>query len=147
MCVHFERGGVDSCVVIAWAYFCWRDGGGFVFASFSLTFGVADLCGCLNFVGFRDVGRNSCGGIPRLLRCVGGRLHGVYPSEMCLTKQFLIQKDLQHQLELCLHQLDCDLEVAYQLHLIAELQAALREYTALGDHKYLHLYQYDIAQA
>ncbi|KAJ1199858.1 hypothetical protein NDU88_003690 [Pleurodeles waltl] len=31
---------VDSWVVIAWAYFCWRDGGGFVFASLSLTFGV-----------------------------------------------------------------------------------------------------------
>ncbi|KAJ1198152.1 hypothetical protein NDU88_001996 [Pleurodeles waltl] len=65
--------GVDSWVVIAWAYFCWRDGGGFVFTSLSLTFGVADLCGSLNFVGFRDVGHNSCGGILR--RCVGGVLH------------------------------------------------------------------------
>ncbi|KAJ1185899.1 hypothetical protein NDU88_002685 [Pleurodeles waltl] len=65
---------VDSCVVIVWAYFCWRDGVGFVFASLSLTFGVADLCGCLTFGGFRDVGHNSCGGIPR--RCVGGLLHG-----------------------------------------------------------------------
>ncbi|KAJ1122406.1 hypothetical protein NDU88_000893 [Pleurodeles waltl] len=65
---------VDSWVVIAWGYFCWRDGGGFVLASLSLTSGVADLCGCLNFVVFRDVGRNSCGGIP--LRCVGGLLHG-----------------------------------------------------------------------
>ncbi|KAJ1115629.1 hypothetical protein NDU88_003851 [Pleurodeles waltl] len=33
---------VDSCVVIVWAYFCCRDGGGFVFASLSLIFGVAD---------------------------------------------------------------------------------------------------------
>ncbi|KAJ1175674.1 hypothetical protein NDU88_000961 [Pleurodeles waltl] len=45
---------VDSCVVIVWAYFCWRDGGGFAFASLSLTFGVADLCGCLNFGGFEQ---------------------------------------------------------------------------------------------
>ncbi|KAJ1140709.1 hypothetical protein NDU88_007054 [Pleurodeles waltl] len=67
---------VDSWVVIVWAYCCWRDGGGFVIASLSLTFGVADLCGCLNFVGFRAVGRNSCGGIPRPRRCVGGLLHG-----------------------------------------------------------------------
>ncbi|KAJ1153610.1 hypothetical protein NDU88_006369 [Pleurodeles waltl] len=66
---------MDSWVVIAWAYFCWRDGGGFVFASFSLTFGVADLCGCLNFDGFRDVGHNSCCGFPRAQLCVGGLLH------------------------------------------------------------------------
>ncbi|KAJ1174811.1 hypothetical protein NDU88_000102 [Pleurodeles waltl] len=65
---------MDSWVVIAWSCFCWRDGGGFVFASLSLTFGVADLCGCLNFVRFRDVGHNSCGGIPR--RCIGGLLRG-----------------------------------------------------------------------
>ncbi|KAJ1123160.1 hypothetical protein NDU88_001633 [Pleurodeles waltl] len=67
---------VDSWVVIAWACFCWRDGGAFVFASLSLTFGVADLCGCLNFCGFRDVGHNSCGGIPRPWQCIGGLLHG-----------------------------------------------------------------------
>ncbi|KAJ1115014.1 hypothetical protein NDU88_003242 [Pleurodeles waltl] len=67
---------VDSCVVIVWAYFCCRDGGGFVFASLSLTFGVADLCGCLNFGGFRDVGHNGCGGIPQPRRCVGGLQHG-----------------------------------------------------------------------
>ncbi|KAJ1142874.1 hypothetical protein NDU88_009187 [Pleurodeles waltl] len=66
--------------MIVWAYFCWRDGGGFVFASLSLTFGVAVLCGCLNIGGFRAVGHNSCGGIPRPRWCVGGRLHGVYPS-------------------------------------------------------------------
>ncbi|KAJ1137352.1 hypothetical protein NDU88_003763, partial [Pleurodeles waltl] len=54
-----------------WAYFCWRDSGGFVFASLLLTFGVADLCGCLNFVRFRDVGHNSCGGIPQPRLCVG----------------------------------------------------------------------------
>ncbi|KAJ1201989.1 hypothetical protein NDU88_005793 [Pleurodeles waltl] len=34
---------VDSCVVIVWAYFCWRDGVGFVFASLSLTFSVAEF--------------------------------------------------------------------------------------------------------
>ncbi|KAJ1168923.1 hypothetical protein NDU88_000835 [Pleurodeles waltl] len=67
---------VDSCVVIVCAYFCWHDGGGFVFDSLSLTFGVADLCGCLNFGGFRDVSHNSCGRIPQPRRCVGGLLHG-----------------------------------------------------------------------
>ncbi|KAJ1119426.1 hypothetical protein NDU88_007612 [Pleurodeles waltl] len=46
---------VDSWVVIVWAYFCWHDGVGFVFASLSLTFGVADLCGCLDFGGYRTV--------------------------------------------------------------------------------------------
>ncbi|KAJ1201392.1 hypothetical protein NDU88_005203 [Pleurodeles waltl] len=77
---------VDSCVVIVWAYFCWRDGGGFVLASLSLTFGVVDLCGCLTFGGFRDVGHNSCGGIPRPRRCVGGLLHGGAPY--VLGKEF-----------------------------------------------------------
>ncbi|KAJ1136471.1 hypothetical protein NDU88_002887 [Pleurodeles waltl] len=38
---------VDSWVVIVWAYSCWRAGVGFNIASLSLTFGVADLCGCL----------------------------------------------------------------------------------------------------
>ncbi|KAJ1214587.1 hypothetical protein NDU88_002205 [Pleurodeles waltl] len=66
---------VHSWVVIVWAYICWRDGGGFVFANLSLTFGVADLCACLNFGGFRAVGRNGCGGIPRPRRCVGWLLH------------------------------------------------------------------------
>ncbi|KAJ1126886.1 hypothetical protein NDU88_005292 [Pleurodeles waltl] len=56
------------------AYFCWRDSGGFVIASLSLTFGVANSCGCLNFGGFRAVGHNSCGDFLRL--CVGGLLHG-----------------------------------------------------------------------
>ncbi|KAJ1088039.1 hypothetical protein NDU88_001198 [Pleurodeles waltl] len=67
---------VDSWVVIVWVYSCWRDGGGFVIASLSLTFGVADLCGCLDFGGFRAVGRNSCSGIPLPQRCVDGLLHG-----------------------------------------------------------------------
>ncbi|KAJ1125370.1 hypothetical protein NDU88_003802 [Pleurodeles waltl] len=52
---------VDSWVVIVWAYSCWRDGGGFVIASLSPTFGVADLCGCLDFGGFRAVGHNDRG--------------------------------------------------------------------------------------
>ncbi|KAJ1178512.1 hypothetical protein NDU88_003758 [Pleurodeles waltl] len=67
---------VDSWVMIVWAYSYWRDSGGFVIASLSLTFGVADLCGCLAFGGFRAVGRNSCSGIPPPPRCVGGLLHG-----------------------------------------------------------------------
>ncbi|KAJ1152135.1 hypothetical protein NDU88_004912 [Pleurodeles waltl] len=67
---------MDSWVVIVWAYSCWRDGGGFVIASLSLTFGVADLYGCLDFGGFRAVGHNDRGGIPRPRRCVGVLLHG-----------------------------------------------------------------------
>ncbi|KAJ1174237.1 hypothetical protein NDU88_006059 [Pleurodeles waltl] len=67
---------VDSWVVIVWVYSCWRDGGGFVIASLSLTFGVADLCGCLDLGGFRAVGRNTCDKITRPRRCVGGLLHG-----------------------------------------------------------------------
>ncbi|KAJ1123844.1 hypothetical protein NDU88_002311, partial [Pleurodeles waltl] len=49
---------VDLCVVIVWAYFCWRDGVGLVIARLSLAFGVADFCGCLYFGGFRVVGHN-----------------------------------------------------------------------------------------
>ncbi|KAJ1099207.1 hypothetical protein NDU88_004311 [Pleurodeles waltl] len=67
---------MDSWVVIVWAHSCWRDGVGFVIASLSLTFGVVDLCGCLYYGGFRAVGRNSCSGIPRVQRYVGGLLHG-----------------------------------------------------------------------
>ncbi|KAJ1126556.1 hypothetical protein NDU88_004963 [Pleurodeles waltl] len=67
---------LNSWVVIVWAYYFWRDNVGFVIASLSLTSGVADLCGCLDFGGFRAVGDNDCGGIPRPQRCVGGLLHG-----------------------------------------------------------------------
>ncbi|KAJ1152523.1 hypothetical protein NDU88_005298 [Pleurodeles waltl] len=55
---------VDSWVVKVWVYSCWCDGVGFVIASLSLTFGVAFLCGCLYYGGFRAVGRNTCSGIP-----------------------------------------------------------------------------------
>ncbi|KAJ1216004.1 hypothetical protein NDU88_003610 [Pleurodeles waltl] len=53
---------VDSCVVIVWAYFCWRDGGGLVIAIFSLTFGMADFCGCRVFGGLQVAGQNDRGG-------------------------------------------------------------------------------------
>ncbi|KAJ1194330.1 hypothetical protein NDU88_003619 [Pleurodeles waltl] len=66
----------DSWVVIVWTYSCWRDGVGFGIASLSLTFGVADLCGCRYCGGFRAVGRNTCSGILRPQRYVGGVLHG-----------------------------------------------------------------------
>ncbi|KAJ1105013.1 hypothetical protein NDU88_002421 [Pleurodeles waltl] len=66
---------MDSWVVIVWAYSCWHDGGGFVSASLSLAFGVADMCRRLDFGRFRAVGRNSCSGIPQPRRCVGGLLH------------------------------------------------------------------------
>ncbi|KAJ1083414.1 hypothetical protein NDU88_003573 [Pleurodeles waltl] len=43
----------------------------------SLTFGVADLCGCLYCGGLRDVGRNTCSGFPLRRRYLDGRQHGV----------------------------------------------------------------------
>ncbi|KAJ1206112.1 hypothetical protein NDU88_001521 [Pleurodeles waltl] len=61
---------------MAWAYFCWRDGGGLVIAIFSLTFGVADFCGCRVFGGFQVAGQNDRGGLPRPRRCYGGLLTG-----------------------------------------------------------------------
>ncbi|KAJ1115172.1 hypothetical protein NDU88_003398 [Pleurodeles waltl] len=67
---------MDSWVVIVWAYSCWHDGGGFLIASLSLTFGVADLCGCLDVRGFRALGHNDRGEIPRPRRCVGSLLRG-----------------------------------------------------------------------
>ncbi|KAJ1132503.1 hypothetical protein NDU88_010812 [Pleurodeles waltl] len=67
---------VDSWVVMAWAYFCWRDGGGLVIASLSLTFGVADFCGCRYFGGWPVVGQNDRGGLPQPRRCYGGILSG-----------------------------------------------------------------------
>ncbi|KAJ1136932.1 hypothetical protein NDU88_003346 [Pleurodeles waltl] len=66
---------VDLWVVIVWAYSCCRDGVGFGIASLSLTFGVADFCGCLYCGGFRAVGHNACSGIPRPQRYVGSLLH------------------------------------------------------------------------
>ncbi|KAJ1176357.1 hypothetical protein NDU88_001639 [Pleurodeles waltl] len=78
---------------IVWAYSCWRDGGGFLIASLSLTFGVVDLCGCLNFGGFRAVGHNDRGGIPRPRMCVGCLLHG---GCLCLYK-FVLALDCEEQ--------------------------------------------------
>ncbi|KAJ1152131.1 hypothetical protein NDU88_004908 [Pleurodeles waltl] len=62
--VYFERGGVYRQWNTAVerpprgfvgrngiAYFCWRDGGGLVFASLTLAVGVADFCGCRVFGG------------------------------------------------------------------------------------------------
>ncbi|KAJ1188188.1 hypothetical protein NDU88_004951 [Pleurodeles waltl] len=59
---------------MVWAYFCWRDRGGLVIAIFSLTFGVADFCGCRVFGGLQVAGQNDRGGLPR--RCYGGLLTG-----------------------------------------------------------------------
>ncbi|KAJ1188330.1 hypothetical protein NDU88_005091 [Pleurodeles waltl] len=67
---------MDSWVIMAWAYFCRRDGGGLVIGSLSLTFGVADFCGCRNFGGLPVVGQNDRGGLPRPRRCYGGLLTG-----------------------------------------------------------------------
>ncbi|KAJ1210447.1 hypothetical protein NDU88_005811 [Pleurodeles waltl] len=61
---------------MAWAYFCWRDGGGLVFASLTLAVGVADFCGCRVFGGLPLEGQNDRGGLPRPRRCCGGLLTG-----------------------------------------------------------------------
>ncbi|KAJ1195261.1 hypothetical protein NDU88_004542 [Pleurodeles waltl] len=65
---------VDSWVVMAWAYFCWRDGGGLVISSLSLTADVAAFSGGRVFGGLPVVGQNDPGGLPR--RCYGGLLTG-----------------------------------------------------------------------
>ncbi|KAJ1136199.1 hypothetical protein NDU88_002617 [Pleurodeles waltl] len=67
---------VDLWVMIVWAYSCWHDGVGFAIASLSLTFGVADLCGCLCSGGLRDVGRNTCSGFRPRPQYVGSLQHG-----------------------------------------------------------------------
>ncbi|KAJ1178144.1 hypothetical protein NDU88_003391 [Pleurodeles waltl] len=67
---------VDSWVVMAWAYFCWRDGGGLVIAIFSLIFGVADFCWCRVFGGLPVAGQNDRGSLPRPRRCYGSLLTG-----------------------------------------------------------------------
>ncbi|KAJ1128030.1 hypothetical protein NDU88_006422 [Pleurodeles waltl] len=66
----------DLWVGIAWAHFCWRDGGGLVIASFSLAVGVADFCCCRVFGGLPVAGQNDRGGLPRPRRCYGGLLTG-----------------------------------------------------------------------
>ncbi|KAJ1212910.1 hypothetical protein NDU88_000553 [Pleurodeles waltl] len=53
---------VDSWVVMAWAYFCWRDGGGLVISSLSLPADVAACSGGRNFGGLAVVGQNDRGG-------------------------------------------------------------------------------------
>ncbi|KAJ1200320.1 hypothetical protein NDU88_004144 [Pleurodeles waltl] len=67
---------MDLWVGMVWAYFCWRDGGGLVIAIFSLSFGVADFCGCRVFGGLPVAGQNVRGGLPRPRRCYGGLLTG-----------------------------------------------------------------------
>ncbi|KAJ1151308.1 hypothetical protein NDU88_004091 [Pleurodeles waltl] len=61
---------------MVWAYFCWRDGGGLVFASLTLAVGVADFCGCRVFGGLPLEGQNDRGGLPQPRQCCGGLLIG-----------------------------------------------------------------------
>ncbi|KAJ1149199.1 hypothetical protein NDU88_002014 [Pleurodeles waltl] len=73
---------------MAWAYICWRDGGGLVIASFPLTFGVANYCGCRVFGGLPVAGQNDRGGLPRPRRCCGGLLAGeIQPHDDPKTTQ------------------------------------------------------------
>ncbi|KAJ1214901.1 hypothetical protein NDU88_002512 [Pleurodeles waltl] len=67
---------IDLWVVIVWAYSCWRDSVGFAITSLSLTFGVADLCGCLFCGGLRDEGRKTCSGFLPRPRYVDGLQYG-----------------------------------------------------------------------
>ncbi|KAJ1198283.1 hypothetical protein NDU88_002125 [Pleurodeles waltl] len=61
---------------MAWAYFCWRDGGGLVISSLSLPADVAACSGGRIFGGLAVVGQNDRGGFPRPRRCYGGLLTG-----------------------------------------------------------------------
>ncbi|KAJ1112613.1 hypothetical protein NDU88_000874 [Pleurodeles waltl] len=61
---------------MAWAYLCWRDGGGLVISSLSLTADVAPFSGGRVFGGLAVVGQNDSGGLPRPRRCNGGLLTG-----------------------------------------------------------------------
>ncbi|KAJ1203831.1 hypothetical protein NDU88_007612 [Pleurodeles waltl] len=61
---------------MAWAFLCWRDGGGLVIANFSLHFDGADFCGCRDFGGLPVAGQNDRDGLPRPRRCCGGLLTG-----------------------------------------------------------------------
>ncbi|KAJ1197689.1 hypothetical protein NDU88_001545 [Pleurodeles waltl] len=64
---------------MAWAYFCWRDGGGLVISSLSLPADVAACSGGRIFGGLAVVGQNDRGGFLRPRRCYGGLLTGVQP--------------------------------------------------------------------
>ncbi|KAJ1195442.1 hypothetical protein NDU88_004722 [Pleurodeles waltl] len=61
---------------MAWAYFCWRDGGGLAASTFPPTAALAVCCGCRIFSGLAAVGQNDRGGLPRLRRNFGGFLTG-----------------------------------------------------------------------
>ncbi|KAJ1207725.1 hypothetical protein NDU88_003115 [Pleurodeles waltl] len=63
---------------MAWAFFCWRDGGGLVLSSLSLPADVAACSGGRIFGGLAVVGQNDRGGFPRPRprRCYGGLLTG-----------------------------------------------------------------------
>ncbi|KAJ1170523.1 hypothetical protein NDU88_002398 [Pleurodeles waltl] len=61
---------------MAWAFFCWRDGGGLVISSLSLPADVAACSGGRIFGGLAVVGQNDRGGFPRPRRCYGGLLTG-----------------------------------------------------------------------
>ncbi|KAJ1159473.1 hypothetical protein NDU88_012123 [Pleurodeles waltl] len=67
---------VDSWVRMAWAYFCWRDGGGLVTSTFPPTAGLAVCCGCRIFGGLAAAGQNDRGGLPRRRQNYGGFLTG-----------------------------------------------------------------------
>ncbi|KAJ1192824.1 hypothetical protein NDU88_002130 [Pleurodeles waltl] len=61
---------------MAWACLCWRDGGGLVISSLSLTADEAAFSGCRVFGDLAVVGQNDRGGLPRPRRYDGGLLTG-----------------------------------------------------------------------
>ncbi|KAJ1194207.1 hypothetical protein NDU88_003501 [Pleurodeles waltl] len=56
---------------MAWACLCWRDGGGLVISSLSLTADEAAFSGCRVFGDLAVVGQNDRGGLPRPRRYDG----------------------------------------------------------------------------
>ncbi|KAJ1204920.1 hypothetical protein NDU88_000355 [Pleurodeles waltl] len=72
---------------MAWAYFCWRDGGGLVTSTFPPTAGLAVCCGCRIFGGLAAAGQNDRGGLPRPRRNYGGFLTGGRRPVGCLQER------------------------------------------------------------
>ncbi|KAJ1206342.1 hypothetical protein NDU88_001749 [Pleurodeles waltl] len=66
---------------MAWECLCWRDGGGLVISSLSLTADEAAFRGCRVFGGLPVVGQNDRGGLPQPWRFNGGLLTGEIMTE------------------------------------------------------------------
>ncbi|KAJ1144709.1 hypothetical protein NDU88_011006 [Pleurodeles waltl] len=76
---------------MAWAYFCWRGGGGLVTSTFPPTAGLAVCCGGRIFGGLPSAGQNDRGGFPRPRRDYGGFLTG----EKLTIEYFELKEELR----------------------------------------------------